>query len=319
MSGARDAELDELQELLGYRFRDRGLLELALTHESYANERQLETGNNERLEFLGDAVLGLIVCQYLYERHPGLSEGRLAQIKAHLVSTTHLAREARAMQLGNYLLLGRGEDLSEGRSRKNVLADTLEAVIGALYLDGGLTVAEPFVLRLLQQAMDVMEGSQKDFKSLLQEHTQRFHKSLPQYVVVGEEGPPHERLFRVEVDFLGEVLGSGSGRSKREASQKAAQQALDKMWARAGFDIEEADGGMDLLPEEGGAAEIPDEERTSEPPAAVRRRRRVVSRAGRTPRATRRRGRSARRRARGAARRPARRRARERRAPGRPR
>lgn len=262
-SAQREADLEGLQEILGHRFGDPGLLELALTHESYANERQLETGNNERLEFLGDAVLGVVVCRYLYERHPRLPEGRLAQIKAHLVSTSYLAREARAMHLGDYLLLGRGEDLSEGRTRKNVLADTLEAVIGALYMDGGLTVAEPFVLGLLQEAMDIMEGSQKDFKSLLQEHTQRLHKSLPRYLVVEEEGPPHDRMFQVEVDFLGEVLGSGSGPSKREASQKAAQQALDVLRRRAGFDLDwdaeiagalEDDGGMAQPSEEGEAA-----------------------------------------------------------------
>lgn len=258
--------VDHLQDLIGYRFRNPELLALALTHESYANERQLDTGNNERLEFLGDAVLGLVVCRYLYERHARLSEGRLAQIKAHLVSTSYLARKARALDLGAYLRLGRGEDLSEGRNRRNVLADTLEALIGALYLDGGLEVTEPFVLSLLREAMDNMEGSQKDFKSLLQEHTQRLHKSLPHYQVVEEEGPPHDRLFQVQVEFLGEVLGEGSGRSKRDASQKAAQQALETLRGRLGFDLdwETPVEGMAESFEEGAAAvpileEPPDE------------------------------------------------------------
>ena len=230
--------LDGLQEILGYRFADPGLLELALTHESYANERQGESGNNERLEFLGDAVLGLTVCRYLYDRHAHLPEGRLAQIKAHLVSTSYLARKARALDLGAFLLLGRGEDLSEGRSRKNVLADTLEALIGALYLDGDMDAAGPFILGLLQEAMDRKEGAQKDYKSLLQEHTQRLHKTLPEYHVTGEEGPPHDRVFLVQVDFLGETLGQGSGRSKREASQRAARQALELLRGRAGFDLD---------------------------------------------------------------------------------
>lgn len=323
-TGAREADLDRLQDVLGHRFADRSLLELALTHESYANERQLDTGNNERLEFLGDAVLGLVVCQYLYERHRGLSEGRLAQIKAHLVSTSHLAREARAMNLGDYLLLGRGEDLSEGRSRRNVLADTLEAVIGALYLDGGLPVVQPFVLGLLQEAMDLMEGSQKDFKSLLQEHTQRLHKSLPRYLVVAEDGPPHDRMFRVEVDFLGEVLGTGAGRSKREASQKAAQQALEVLRRRAGFDLEWDDGGMpspfgegEAASDEGSApAESEVEVRTFEPPDSGRRDGRLVPRAGGAARPARRRRRGARRRPGRAVDRAARRRARQRRVAG---
>lgn len=230
-------DLEGLQELLGYRFQDRSLLDLALTHESWANERQIDAGNNERLEFLGDSVLGLVVCRYLYDRHPGLPEGRMAQIKAHLVSTTYLARKAGSLDLGSYLRLGRGEVLSEGRTRKNVLADTLEALIGALYLDGGMEAARPFVLSLLQEAMDRMEGSQKDYKSLLQELTQRLHKSLPNYEVAAEEGPPHARTFLVRVDFLGEILGSGLGNSKREASQKAARQALEAMRLRAGFDL----------------------------------------------------------------------------------
>ena len=234
----RGLDLEGLEALLGYRFQDPSLLVLALTHESYSNERQDVLGNNERLEFLGDAVLGLAVCRYLYERHPGLPEGRLAQIKGNLVSTANLACKARVLDLGSQLLLGRGETQARGGTRDNILADTLEAVIGALFLDGGMEVAELFVLSLLREAMDRMDGSQKDFKSLLQEHTQRLHKSLPHYEVVSEEGPPHERVFRVDVQFLGEYLGQGVGRTKREASQHAAQQALESLRRRVGFDLD---------------------------------------------------------------------------------
>jgi len=230
-------DLELLQEVTGHRFQDPSLLALALTHESYSNERSNGPENNERLEFLGDAVLGVVVCRYLYDRHPDLPEGRLAQIKAHLVSTSCLARLARNLGLGEHILLGRGETLAHGEGRRNILADTLEALIGALYLDGGLDVVVRFVLSLLQEAMDRMEGSQKDFKSLLQECTQRLHKSLPDYEVVREEGPPHERVFVVQVGFLGEILGQGQGRSKREASQKAACEALEVLRGRAGFDL----------------------------------------------------------------------------------
>jgi len=237
--GGCHPDLEQLQEVLVHRFLDPDLLDLALTHESYSNERHCPFGNNERLEFLGDAVLGLVVCRYLYDRHSDLPEGRLAQIKAHLVSTSCLARLARNLGIGQHILLGRGETLAHGEGRRNILADTLEALIGALYLDGGLDAAGRFVLSLLQDAMDRMEGSQKDFKSLLQECTQRLHKSLPDYEVLREEGPPHDRVFVVQVRFLGECLGQGQGRSKREASQNAASEALEALRRRAGFDLDQ--------------------------------------------------------------------------------
>jgi ribonuclease-3 len=248
----KDPAPDLLEELTGHRFQDPTLLALALTHESYSNERHHGPESNERLEFLGDAVLGLVVCRYLYDRHPDLPEGRLAQIKAHLVSASCLARQARKLGLGEHIRLGRGETLAHGEGRRNILADTLEALIGALYLDGGLAVAGRFVLSLLQDAMDRMEGSQKDFKSLLQECTQRLHKLLPDYEVLREEGPPHERVFVVQVGFLGEILGRGQGRTKREASQNAACEALGTLRRRAGFDLDQV-----VLLEEPAAGEGP--------------------------------------------------------------
>jgi ribonuclease-3 len=249
----RSPSPDLLQELTGHRFQDPSLLALALTHESYSNELNNAVESNERLEFLGDAVLGLVVCSYLYDRHPDLSEGRLAQIKAHLVSASCLAGQARKLGLSEYIRLGRGETLAHGEGRRNILADTLEALIGALYLDGGLAVAGRFVLSMLQEPMDRMEGSQKDFKSLLQECTQRLCKLLPDYEVLSEEGPPHERVFVVQVSFLGETLGRGQGPTKREASQNAACEAMGMLWSRAGFDLDQV-----VLLEEPAAGEGPE-------------------------------------------------------------
>lgn len=222
------SDLDELQLNLGYCFQDHSLLQLALQHESYANEQAEGAHSNERLEFLGDAVLGMLVSSYLYHRHTDEPEGKLAQMKAFLVSTGHLAEKARGLELGGHVRLGRGEVLAEGRERVNLLADAYEALIGAVYLDGGLPAAEAVTMRHFREDMDDLSGARKDYKSLLQELTQRHFKALPIYEVVREEGPPHDRTFQVQVQFASHVLGEGSGRSKREASQKAAHQALEQ-------------------------------------------------------------------------------------------
>jgi len=222
------SDLDELQLNLGYCFQDLSLLQLALQHESYANEQTDNSRSNERLEFLGDAVLGMLVSSYLYHRHPEEPEGKLAQMKAFLVSTGHLAEKARTLELGHHVRLGRGEVLAEGRERVNLLADAYEALIGAIYLDGGLPAAETVTMRHFREDMDDLSGARKDYKSLLQELTQRHFKALPVYEVVKEDGPPHDRVFQVQVQFASHVLGEGSGRSKREASQKAASQALEQ-------------------------------------------------------------------------------------------
>ncbi len=222
------SDLDELQLRLGYCFQDLTLLDLALQHESYANEQSDHAHSNERLEFLGDAVLGMLVSSYLYHRHFEEPEGKLAQMKAFLVSTGHLAEKARALDLGRYVRLGRGEVLAEGRERVNLLADAYEALVGAVYLDGGLPAADDVTMRHFREDMDDLSGARKDYKSLLQELTQRHFKALPIYEVVREEGPPHDRVFQVQVQFASHVLGEGTGRSKREASQKAANQALDQ-------------------------------------------------------------------------------------------
>lgn len=217
-----------LEERLNYRFYRPELVDLALRHESYANEVGDPGLSNERLEFLGDAVLGLVVCDFLYHQHPGETEGRLAQMKSQLVSTEQLAQQARNLHLGDEIKLGRGEQ-AQGRSRNNLLADTFEAVLGAVYLDRGYAAAEAFVL---QQMGEVLRGAlalRNDFKTVLQETTQRDFRVLPEYVVVREEGPSHEKTFEVEVRLFGELLGVGAGRSKREASQRAAEQALGRL------------------------------------------------------------------------------------------
>ncbi len=229
--------LDALEEALLYKFRDRGLLTLALTHESFANEHDSKELNNERLEFLGDSILGGIICLYLYTHLPNQPEGVMAKIKSHVASTQFLAAKALEINLGSYLRLGHGEDSVRGRTRANILADAMEAVIGAIYLDGGFEPAQRFVLSKLSTAMDAMEGAHCDYKSLLQEVTQRFFHDLPRYVTVGESGPDHDRSFQVEVLLGDKSLGIGEGPRKKEAGQIAAEQAYALLNGILGYDL----------------------------------------------------------------------------------
>jgi ribonuclease-3 len=203
------------------------LLEAALTHRSYANERDLEV-NYERLEFLGDAVLTLISADWLYRRYPLSSEGELSKIKSYLVSEPVLARIAADLELGSLIQLGVGEDRSGGRDKPSLLADALEAVIGALFIDGGLEAARRFV----EGVLDVVhsrrsEDEYRDAKSTLQERLQARGRALPRYVLIASEGPDHEKHFTVECRISGSVLGSGEGRSKKHAEQAAAEAALE--------------------------------------------------------------------------------------------
>jgi ribonuclease-3 len=226
-------EFGSLQERIGYTFRDPGLLEQALTHRSRAAE-DISGGavDNELLEFLGDAVLGLVVSDVLCHQYPGYSEGQASKIKASVVSTQSLASHAEQIQLGDYLLLGRGEEKSGGRSKPALLADTYEALVAALYLDGGLESAAAFLRRELKGAIDagaVEKFIGRDYKSALQEQLQSLGKPLPEYVVANEAGPDHQKVFSVDVRVLGTVLGSSSGHSKKEAEQEAARQALTKL------------------------------------------------------------------------------------------
>lgn len=214
-----------VQEKLGYEFNDPRLLELALTHRSIAREPRF---NNERLEFLGDAVLQLTVSTHLYRRFPDMPEGELAKTRSLLVRESTLADIARELQLDAYLQVGEGEKRSGAQHRDSLLCDVLEAVYGAVYLDGGFAQAEQVILSHLPH-WDAGELVRLDAKSTLQEYFQQTTKKLPVYALVEETGPDHDKRFVVEVRFDGQFLGSGSGTTKKEAEQEAARKALTKL------------------------------------------------------------------------------------------
>ncbi len=223
-------EFEDLQHRVGYRFRDRGLLEHALTHRSRAGEDASGgVADNESLEFLGDAVLGLVVADLLFRTYPALDEGQKSKIKASVVSTPALARRAEEIQLGEHLLLGRGEEKTGGRFKQALLADAYEALIAAVYLDGGLPAAAAFLERELSTAIETGAGETvvgQDYKSALQERVQALGRPLPEYRVAAESGPDHRKVFTIEVAVGGEVLGAASGKAKKEAEQEAARLAL---------------------------------------------------------------------------------------------
>ena len=226
-------EFEGLQRRINYRFKDRGLLEHALTHKSRAAEDASGgVADNESLEFLGDAVLGLVVADVLFRRFPEYDEGQKSKVKASVVSTASLARHAEQMGLGAHLLLGRGEEKTGGRFKQALLADAYEALIAAVYLDGGFDAATEFLTRELLEAIDLGASQTivgQDYKSALQERLQALGHPLPDYRLAGETGPDHRKVFRVEVVVNGEVLGAASGNAKKEAEQEAARLALDKL------------------------------------------------------------------------------------------
>jgi len=214
----------------GYTFKDTHLLELALTHSSFSNENNRED-SNQRLEFLGDAVLELVVSETLYSRYPDMAEGDLTKLRASIVCEPSLCEIARSIGLGEKLLLGHGEDMSGGRERGSILSDALEAVIGAVYLDGGLDSAKGFITavfgdKLVSHAPNSFET---DYKSRLQEIIQNKSKSTIVYRIVGEEGPAHDKTFTAEALNARDVLGRGTGRTKKDAEQQAALEALNRM------------------------------------------------------------------------------------------
>jgi len=222
----------EAGTLLGYSFRQPQLLEEALTHKSHVNEaRDKSRKDNERLEFLGDAVLSLIISEHLAASSPGSTEGMLSKHKAHLVSEASLAKAARGLDLGNLLRLGRGEELTQGREKPSLLANALEALIAAVYLDGGLEAARTFTLRTLAQELQELQEAEgpagvQDYKTQFQEWCQKRLETLPQYRTVRESGPDHQKTFEVQLTLQGDVVGMGVGRTKKEAEQMAAKQAL---------------------------------------------------------------------------------------------
>lgn len=219
------SRLHEFEEVIGYHFNNQGLLRQALTHSSYANERHMKKhSDNERLEFLGDAVLEVTSSEFLYQKYPDYSEGELTKLRASLVCEPTLAFCTRAIDLGKYLYLGKGEDLTGGRNRKSILSDALEAVIGAIFLDGGFANAKEFVLKYI---LTDIEHKQLfyDSKTILQEVVQGKHESLS-YELVNESGPDHDKNFTVDVHIDGKKISSGTGHTKKAAEQQAAYQAL---------------------------------------------------------------------------------------------
>jgi ribonuclease-3 len=226
---ATKGELRSFQRRLGYEFRDDTLLRLALTHRSYAHENQIGE-QNERLEFLGDSVLGLVSGEHLFARHPDLPEGQLSRRRSFLVSEPTLARMAAEIRLGRVMRLGIGEDRSGGRDKPSLLADSLEAVFGAVFLDGGLKAARKVIRPLLDTEMESSRTwDKRDHKTRLQEQLQSVGGGLPRYFLVEEEGPDHAKTFTVECRQSGEVLGQGSGSSKKGAEQDAARNALTQL------------------------------------------------------------------------------------------
>jgi len=226
-------EFETLQQAIGYRFRDRGLVEHAMTHTSRANE-DVSGGvrDNESLEFLGDAVLGFVIADVLFNEFPESDEGQKSKLKAMLVSTTTLALQAERLSLGDHLLLGRGEEKSGGRQKQALLADGYEALIAAIYLDGGVEHARAFIVREFAPliAASRRDGlAAQDYKSALQELLQGRNRALPDYRVIGTLGPDHQKLFEVQVVVDGEPLAQATGSSKKEAEQEAARAALQKL------------------------------------------------------------------------------------------
>lgn len=222
---------DELEKKIGYTFTSRQLLEAAFVHRSYLNESREKRSSNERLEFLGDAVLALMSSEFLYKKYPDYPEGTLTNIRSGLVKTKSLAEVAKELGLGSLLFLSRGEEDSGGRTNASLLADTFEALLGAMYLDGGFEVGKTFLSAYLFPRVEEIVASKSyvDFKSLLQEIIQEQSKISPTYRVTRSEGPDHAKTFWVEVLAADSILGSGMGKSKQEAQQAAASAALEKM------------------------------------------------------------------------------------------
>jgi ribonuclease-3 len=216
----------ELQEIIGYQYKKEGLLRQALTHSSYANEKHMKKlSDNERLEFLGDAVLEIVSSEFLYKNYPKLPEGDLTKLRASLVCEPTLALSTREMNLGKYLLLGKGEEHTGGRERNSILSDALEAIIGSIYLDGGFEPARQFIHRFILTDIEHKKLFH-DSKTILQEVVQGKHDESLQYVLLEEAGPDHDKSFRVEARLGDRAIGEGSGHTKKAAEQEAAYQAL---------------------------------------------------------------------------------------------
>lgn len=219
-----------LESNLNYTFKNKELLINALCHSSYANEKHLSHGSNERLEFLGDAVLSVVVADYLYKNFSSMPEGELTKLRASLVCEKTLCEFSKELDLGEYLLFGKGEEANGGRERPSILADAFEAVLAAMYLDGGMEIARNHVLRFILKELDNKEDdSFKDYKTTLQEVVQKNPEERLTYILIAESGPDHNKMFTVEVHLNSNVIGTGMGKSKKRAEQMAAKDALTLM------------------------------------------------------------------------------------------
>ena len=227
----KDKQIDRLQKIIRVKFKNKSLLQRAVTHRSYVNESGRNIRDNERLEYLGDSVLGLVVNEFLFRQFEDYREGKLAKIKSAVVSEATLAKVARNINLGEYILMGKGEDHSGGRERPSILANTLEAIIGAIYLDSGLKVSRKFVLSLIREEIDSVNNLTylRDPKTALQEYVQKKYKERPVYQVIEERGPDHRKEFTVRLMVNGREIVTGEGPSKRKAEMNAARASLKKI------------------------------------------------------------------------------------------
>lgn len=228
---SEDPLLGELSKVLTYDFKDKNLIKTAITHTSFANEARGRVDHNERLEFLGDSVLSLSVSEFIYKTYPKLPEGSMTKLRAGVVSEFTLAKIAKSMGLGKYLRLGKGEQINGGRHRDSILADAFEAIIAAIYLDGGLEPAKEFVIRQLADSIKSLSKSDGswDSKTLLQELLQVSNKADIRYEIIAEDGPDHNKSFTAQISNNGKIIGTGQGKSKKEAEQMAAYNALKKI------------------------------------------------------------------------------------------
>ena len=223
--------IKDLEAAIGYRFKNITLLQNALTHSSYANEHWHDSlKSNERLEFLGDSILGMVVAEHLYRNFPDRLEGELTRMRADMVCESSLARIAERIDLGRHLLLGNGEEQGGGRNRPSILADAMESVIAASFLDGGMAAAEGLIRRFVLSDVPVSTMKNLDHKTALQELVQQKKNQLLSYCLVGESGPDHDKEFVVEVVLNGEVVGKGVGSSKKRAEQEAARAAIEALF-----------------------------------------------------------------------------------------
>ena len=223
--------IKDLEQAIGYRFQNITLLQNALTHSSYANERWHDASrSNERLEFLGDSVLGMVVAEYLYKNFPNRPEGELTKMRADMVCEQTLAAVAAKVDLGRHILLGHGEDRFGGRTRGSILADAVEALIAACFLDGGLDAAKGIIQRFILTDVPVNKLHNTDYKTALQELVQQKKNQVLSYQLVEESGPDHDKHFVVEVSLNGQVVGTGSGSAKKRAEQQAARNAMERLF-----------------------------------------------------------------------------------------